>query len=64
MLLQVPVCALSLVEGGRASGAVVLVAQPGRAGHVVVGHRGGFHRLQSLVGRVAPANQQPECYSG
>jgi len=57
VLLQVPVCALSLVEGGRASGTVVLAAQPGRAGHVVVGHRGWLHRLQGLVGRVATVNQ-------
>ena len=48
--------ALSLVDGGRAAGAV-LVAEPGGAGHVVVGHRRRFHRLQGLVGRVAPVNQ-------
>ena len=54
--LQVPVRALSLVDGGRAAGAV-LVAEPGGAGHVVVGHRGRLHRLQGLVGRVAPVDR-------
>lgn len=51
--------ALPLVERGRASGAVllaVLAAEPRRAGHVVVGHRGRLHRLQGFVGRVAPAH--------
>lgn len=60
--------ALPLVERRRASGAVllaVLAAQAGGAGHVVVGHRGRFYRLQGLIGRVASAaegenNQQTE----
>ena len=50
--------ALPLVERRRASGAVllaVLAAQSGGAGHVVVGNRGRFYRLQGLVGRVASA---------
>ena len=48
--------ALPLVDGGRAAGAV-LVAEPCGAGHIVVGHRWRFHRLQGLVGRVAPVSK-------
>lgn len=36
----------------------VLTAQPGGAGHVVVGHRGRLDRLQSLEGGVASGGQQ------
>lgn len=58
----IPVCALPLVEGCSASRAVlllpVLTAQPGGAGHVVVGHRGRLHRLQGLEGGVASGGQQ------
>lgn len=49
--------ALPLVERRRAPGAA-LAAQPGGAGHVVVGHRGRLDGLQGLVGRVAPAEHQ------
>lgn len=55
-LLRLPVRSLPLVERCCASRAVllpVLTAQPGGAGHVVIGHRGRLHRLQSLEGGVA-----------
>lgn len=59
-------CSLPLVERGGAPGAVllllllpVLAAQPGGAGHVVVGHRGRLHRLQRLQVGVASAGAEP-----
>lgn len=60
---DVPVCSLPLVQRRRAPGAVllpVLAAQPGGAGHVVVGHRGRLHGLQGLEVCVASAAAQVE----
>lgn len=45
---MVPVSAGPLVEGGGAC-RTVLVAEPGRARHVVVGHYRRLHWLQCLV---------------
>lgn len=50
---NLPVCPGPLVERGGACRAV-LVAQPGGARHVVIGHHWGLHWLQGLVGSVAP----------
>lgn len=50
---NLPVCPGPLVEWGGACRAV-LVAQPGGARHVVIGHHRGLHWLQGLVGGVAP----------
>lgn len=54
-------CALPLVERCCASRALllpVLTAQPGGARHVVVGHSGRLHWLQSLEGGVASEGTQ------
>lgn len=46
-------CPGSLVERGRACGAV-LVPQSGRARHVVIRHHRRLHGLQGFVGGVTP----------